>query len=289
VLLGHTGGDHADLSPLTSWTFDPLAAAALVLVGLLYYRRAGTLARRGTPVATWRQALFGTGLALLALALFSPIDAWGEQQFFFVHMAQHVIIGELAPLAIVAGLTGPMLRPLLQFRWVHALRVLAHPLVAWPLWALSLYVWHLPFLYEAALGNDVVHALEHASFFTVGVLFWAPVLEPLPAPAWFGSGAKLLYIVAARFASMVLANVLLWANGPTYDAYRHTVERWGISAAADQGFAGGLMMIVDSIVTIAAIAWLFLKIAAESERRQKLIEGGVAPEAASRAVRYGRG
>ena len=288
MLLGHAG-HHAELSPLTSWTFDPLAAIALAVIGLLYYRRASTLSGRGTPVAMWRQVSFGTGLALLILALFSPIDPIGEQQFFFVHMAQHVLIGELAPLAIVAGLTGPLLRPVLQYRWAQHLRVLAHPLVAWPLWALTLYVWHLPFLYEAALHNNAVHALEHASFFTAGVLFWSPVLEPLPAPAWFGSGAKLLYIVAARFTSMVLANVLIWADGPTYDAYRHTVERWGISASADQGIAGGLMMIVDSVVTIAAIAWLFLKLAAESERRQKLIEQGVAPDAATRAVRYGRG
>lgn len=288
MILGHSGGTHDELSLLTTWTFDPLAVVAIAAAAFLYYRRAQTLARRGAPVAVWRRVSFGGGLALLALALFSPIDAWGEQQFFFVHMAQHVLIGELAPLAIVAGLTGPLLRPLLQFRWVQRLRVLAHPLVAWPLWALSLYLWHLPFLYEAALGNDVVHALEHISFFTAGALFWAPVLEPLPAPSWFGSGAKLLYIVAARFTSMVLANVFIWADGPTYPAYQHSVERFGISAAADQGIAGSVMMIVDSVVTIAAIAWLFLKLAGESERRQQLIEGGAEPEAAARAVRYRR-
>ena len=105
-------------------------------------------------------------------------------------MAQHVLLGELAPLAIVAGLTGPLLRPLLAYRWIHRLRVLAHPLIAWPLWAVNLYLWHLPFFYEAALGNDVVHALEHVMFFTAGALFWAPVLEPLPAPRWFGTGAS---------------------------------------------------------------------------------------------------
>ena len=113
--------------------------------------------------------------------------------------------------------------------------------------------------------------------------------EPLPAPTWFGSGAKLLYIVAARFTSMVLGNVFVWVNGPVYDTYAHTVERFGISAAADQGIAGSVMMIVDSVVTILAIAWLFLKLGSESERRQKLIEEGVEPKAAARVVRYGRG
>jgi cytochrome c oxidase assembly factor CtaG len=289
VILGHAGGAHDDLSLLTSWTFDPLALLAIALAAFVYFRRARTLARRGSPVATWRRWSFGIGLGLLAFALCSPLDAWGERQFFFLHMVQHVLLGELAPLAIVAGLTGPLLRPALAYRWVQRLRVLAHPLVAWPLWAVNLYLWHLPYMYEAALGNDAVHALEHIAFFTAGALFWAPVLEPLPAPRWFGSGAKLLYIVAARFASMVLANILAWADEPIYDDYVHTVARFGISARADQGIAGSVMMIVDSVVTIAAIAWLFLKLASDSERRQTLIEEGVEPETASRVVRYGRG
>ena len=288
-MLGHLGRAHDDLSLLTGWTFDPLAAAPIALAAFLYYRRAHTLARRGTPVTAWRRVLFGLGLALLALALFSPLAAWGEKQFFFVHMVQHVLLGELAPLAIVAGLTGPLLRPLLAYRWVQRLRVLAHPLVAWPLWAVNLYLWHLPFMYESALGSGAVHASEHIAFFMAGALFWAPVLEPLPAPRWFGNGAKLLYVVAARFAGMVLANVLAWADDPIYDEYVHDVARFGISASADQGIAGSVMRVVDSVVTIAAIAWLFLELAGESERRQELIEQGVEPEAAARLVRYGRG
>ncbi|HEU0303789.1 MAG TPA: cytochrome c oxidase assembly protein [Gaiellaceae bacterium] len=288
-MLGHAGAPHDDLSLLTSWTFDPLAVIAIAVAAFLYYRRARTLARRGAPVAAWRRVSFGLGLGLLALALFSPLDAWGEEQFFFVHMVQHVLLGEVAPLAIVAGLTGPLLRPLLAYRVVQRLRVLAHPLIAWPLWAVNLYLWHLPFLYEAALGNDAVHAAEHVAFFTAGALFWAPVLEPLPAPRWFGSGAKLLYIVAARFTGMVLANILAWADDPIYDEYVHDVARYGISASADQGIAGSTMMVVDSVITIAAIAWLFLKLAGESERRQQLIEAGADPEAAARVVRYGRG
>lgn len=288
MILGHGGGGHG-VSPWTSWTFDPLAVVAIAAATFLYYRRARTLARRGASVPAWRQASFGIGMGLLAFALFSPLDAVGEELLFSVHMAQHVLVGELAPLAVVAGLTGPLLRPLLRFRAVHALRALAHPLVALPLWALNLSVWHLPFLYEAALDSTALHALEHVSFFTAGALFWAPVLEPLPAPRWFGSGAKLLYIVAARFASMALGNVLIWMDGPLYASYEHAVEPWGISASADQGLAGSVMMVADTVVLLAALAWLFLKLAADSERRQQLIEEGVEPEAASRAVRYGRG
>jgi len=188
----------------------------------------------------------------------------------------------------VAGLTGPILRPVLALPVVGRLRVLGHPLIAFPIWAVNLYVWHLPFLYEGALHHDVVHAAQHMLFFAAGALFWAAVLEPLPGPGWFGSGAKLLYIVVARLVGMVLANILLWSSSVFYSTYDHAA-RWGISPQSDQGIAGSVMMIVDSVVTISAIAWLFLKLAGESELRQKLIEEGHDPALASRAVRYGRG
>jgi len=274
---------------LTSWTFDPLVIVGIALLGILYYRRVRTLARRGAPVDGWRRGVFGLGLALLVVALVSPLHEFGEKQFLFAHMAQHVIVGDLAPLAIVAGLTGPVLRPLLRFHWVNRLRILAHPLVAFPLWAINLYVWHLPVLYQAAVRHDALHGFEHACFFAAGALFWMPVLEPLPAPGWFGTGWKLLYVVAARLTGTVLASIFIWSSHPFYSIYEHGVARWGISASADQGIAGSLMMIVDSVVTILAIAWLFLKLAGESELRQQLIEEGVDPTVASRAVRYGRG
>jgi cytochrome c oxidase assembly factor CtaG len=278
----------AAVSPLTSWTFDPIQLTGLALLGYVYFRRTRTLAERGTPVERWRQWCFGGGLFLLLLVLASPVDALGEQQFLFVHMIQHIVIGDLAPLLMVAGLTGPILRPVLALPYVGRLRALGHPLIALPLWAVNLYVWHLPYLYEAALHHDVVHALQHTMFFACGVLFWAAVIEPLPGPAWFGSGWKLVYIVAARVIGMVLANAMLWSSSVWYSTYDHAA-RWGITAQADQGAAGSVMMIVDSIVTISAICWLFLKLAGESELRQRLIEEGLDPALATRAVRYGRG
>jgi putative membrane protein len=278
----------AAVSPLTSWTFDPIQLASLALLGFLYFRRVRTLDERGTSVARWRKWCFGGGLFLLFFVLVSPVDALGEEQFLFMHMIQHIVIGDLAPLLIVAGLTGPILRPVLALPVIGRLRVLGHPLVALPLWAFNLYIWHLPYLYEAALHHDVVHALQHTLFFFCGALFWAAVLEPLPGPSWFGSGAKLLYIVVARLVGMVLANVMLWSSSVWYSTYDHAA-RWGITPSSDQGIAGSTMMIVDSIVTICAIAWLFLKLAGESELKQRLIEEGHDPALASRAVRYGRG
>jgi len=276
-------------SPLTSWTWDPAQLLLVAAAAFLYYRRAATLAGRGTPVPAWRRWVFGLGLGLAFLAVASPIHAFGEQQFFFAHMLQHILLGDLAPLCMVAGLTGPLLRPVLALPVVEKLRVLAHPFVALPIWAANLVLWHLPFAYQGALHHDAVHAAQHTLFFVCGCLMWAPVVEVLPAPEWFGTGAKLGYIVAVRVVETILGNVFVWSGGVFYRFYDQPVQRWGISPHADQGIAGGLMMIEGSLVTLGALAWLFLRLGRESEQRQQLLEQGVDSRAATRAVRYGRG
>jgi len=275
-------------SLLTDWSFRPLQLAPLGLVGLGYARRARTLAARGTAVPAWRLWCFALGLLLALLALTSPLDALGEERLFSAHMLQHVLIGDLAALALMLGLTGPLLRPVLAVGAIGRLRVLAHPLVALPLWAVNLYIWHLPPLYEAALGSDAVHALQHILFFTAGALMWAPVVEVLPGPMWFGTGAKLGYIVVVRLLETVLGNVFFWVGSVLYPTYERSEKLWGLSALSDQGTAGGIMMIEGSVVTICALGWLFLRLAGEGELRQELLERGLDPRAVRRAVRYGR-
>jgi cytochrome c oxidase assembly factor CtaG len=281
VVLAHSAS--------TTWSFEPLQLVPLALGALLYWKRARTLGRRGTPVARWRPALFALGVALVAVSLVSPIATLGEQDSFAFHMVQHLLLGDLGPLCIVAGLTGPLLRPILSVRAIRALRVLAHPLVALPLWTANLYVWHLPALWEAALRHESVHALEHACFFTAGAVMWAAVVEVLPGPEWFGTAAKMGYVAAVRVASTILGNVLVWAGTPFYGLYEGAHRPWHLSASADQGIAGGIMMVEGSLVTIGALAWLFLRLAREGELRQEMLERGLDPRAVRRAVRYGRG
>jgi len=275
-------------SVLTSWNLEPLQLAPTLVVSFLYLRRTRTLAHRGLPVARWRQFLFWLGIVLVVLALDSPIDELGESDFFFVHMCQHVLLGDLAPLCFVAGLTGPVLRPVLALRPFDRLRMLTHPLVALPVWAVNLYVWHVPFLYQAALHHSAVHALEHALFFTCGALMWSPMLETLPAPAWFGTGWKLGYIAVVRVIETVLGNVFIWSSSVFYPWYERNLPKWGITAVHDQNLAGVVMMAEGSLVTLGALAWLFLRLAAEGELRQELIEQGLDPAQVARAVRFGR-
>lgn len=260
----------------------PVASGAM-----LYAFRVRGLRRRGTHLPRWKPAIFTLGILLLAAAFAWPVEAYADESFT-VHMVQHLLLGDLGALCIVAGLTGAVLRPLLSVRAVRSLRVLSHPLVALPLWAVNLYAWHLPFLYEAALRHDAVHALEHIAFFASGALMWAPVLEVLPAPEWFGTAWKMGYIATVRAISTVLANVFVWAGTPFYSFYERADRPFGLSTSSDQGIAGAILMVEGSLVTIGALAWLFLRLAAEGQLRQELLERGLDPRAVRRAVRYGR-
>jgi cytochrome c oxidase assembly factor CtaG len=275
-------------SLVTSWSFEPLQLAPILGIAVAYAVRARTLARRDQPVPSWRIGLFSLGIALLLVAVASPIATVGEEELFSFHMAQHLLIGDLAPLCILAGLTGPLLRPILALPGVMRLRVFSNPFVALPVWAANLALWHLPVMYDAAVRHEAVHALEHIAFFAGGLVLWLPVLETLPAPEWFGTGAKLAYILGVRLVATVIGNVFIWAGSPFYSVYDRGSDYLGLSASADQSLAGSVMMLEGSLVTIVAIAWLFLRMAQEGEVRQELIEQGIDARTARRAVRYRR-
>jgi cytochrome c oxidase assembly factor CtaG len=276
----------------------PIDQAALILVAAcawaaLYLRGCARL--RGTPraVPRWRIACFLGGVAVATFALVSPL-AEAADELFWAHMAEHLLLGDLAALLIVLGLTGPLLAPVLRIRGLGWLRRLTHPVVAFSLWALSLYAWHIPGLHEAAVREDGVHALQHACFLAVGINMWMALLGPLPKPAWFGNAAMLGYIVAVRLTAAVLGNVFVFSGGHAYDVYAAGEARWDISAGADQVAAGAAMMVEGSLVTLGLFCWLFLRAARQTEESQELVEYARAhgvdltPERAGRAVAAGR-
>jgi cytochrome c oxidase assembly factor CtaG len=286
------------LSAIPLASAGPVSGIVPPLLALLcwlpYRARAQTLAHQGRNVPGWRQASYASGLIVLALALSWPVDNLADQ-LLVAHMAEHLLIGDLAALLIVLGLTGPLLAPMLRIKAIAKLRFLLHPVVAIVVWAINFYVWHLPALYQAALRHDALHALQHASFLFFGIVMWMALLGPLPKPAWFTNAWQLVYIIAVRLIGTVLANVLVFGGTVFYPYYRPGDAHWHISSLADQVAAGGLMMVEESLLTIGLFCWLFLKVAREYEERQQMVDYALAhgigldERRVARAVAAGRG
>jgi len=247
----------------------PLVATCVYLV--LYTRRLGTLAAEGRPVKRWRIWCFVAGVLLVVGVQVGPADDLADSLLVF-HMAQHIILGDIASLLIVLGLTGPVLQPLLHIRVTRPIRVLASPLIALILWAADLYAWHIPFFYQAAINHDLVHSLEHTCMLWFGCLLWLALIGPLPKPAWMRGWGALGYVIAVRLLGAILANVLIWGQTVFYPVYSLRDAPRGVTPLSDQNLAGGLMMVEESILTVILLAWLFYRFAVQDEKRQELMD-----------------
>jgi putative membrane protein len=272
---------------------DVVQLVPMVLLCLLYASHVRALASRRQAVSSWRQGCFYAGGLVFALALIGLGKA-GEQ-LLFLHMIESLLIADVAALLIVLGLTAPLLAPILEIGLVGRLRVLANPLIAFPLWALDLYLWHLPGPYQGALEHVGLNLLQHAMFLGFGINLWMCLFGPLQVPGWFGSLGKLLYIVAVSLAAAALGNIFLWSDAVFYPFYLGGDSRHHLSPLADQNLAGAMMMIEVSLFTIGLFWWLFRRTAREAVERQELLDFArvhglsLSDQRAARAVAAGRG
>jgi putative membrane protein len=260
VLFAHVAG-----------AFAPVEVFPITIGGVAYWARVRSLAWDGRSVPLWRQLCFGSGLLLIAIALFSPIGHISDE-LVIAHMVEHLLIGDIASLLIVLGLTRSLLQPILSIKLFNRLQVLTHPLIALPLWALNFYFWHIPAIYDAAYGTAPLHALEHTTFLAFGCLMWMPIFGPLPKPEWFTAAWKVGYVIAVRFAGAILGNVLMWSDSVLYPIYGKGEHYWGISPIADQSTAGAIMMVEGTFLALGVLAWIFLEVAREGTERQRLLE-----------------
>jgi cytochrome c oxidase assembly factor CtaG len=237
------------------------------------WRRAGF----GQGVAATQTTAFIAGWMALAIALESPLHEWSER-LFVAHMVQHELLMVVAAPLIALG--APLIamlsamprawRPVARAAIVaqrrsRVARWLAAPGAAFCLHALALWVWHIPLLYDAALADDRLHALQHASFFLTGVIFWWTVLHGRYGRA--GYGASILYVFATALQSGALGALLALSERLWYPAYGGDIAGWSLSPLEDQQLAGFVMWIPAGLVfTGAGLAFLMFWLR-ESERR----------------------
>ena len=261
-----------------SLSLNPGVLAFLALSGGLYLRAVLVLAGRGYRVPTGQQAWWWSGLALMGLGLVSPLDGLGEE-LLSAHMAQHLVIADLAAPLLLMGIRSPvyafllprsMLVPLARRRGLRrGFRRLRQPLVAVPLWVVILYSWHFAFAFEGAMGNEALHVLQHQSFVAGALLVWWSVIEPkrrrLPGELW-----KVPYLLGARLPGMLLGmNFLIMGSAAYGDAYGDLPREHGLSPVADQQIAGAMMMVVDLLVMLFALGFFFWRSGQEHDRAER--------------------
>jgi putative membrane protein len=263
------------VAPRIVWPFDPgvlLGVAAFATLYVKGWRRA-RLPRAPHPPGYGRLALFGAGLLVILIALSSPLDPLAEQ-LLVMHMLQHVLLLDIAPILLILGLTKGILRPVT--RRVRAVEqragYLAHPAFAVFLYAGSMWFWHVPAMYDVALRHPNIHVLEHLSYLLAGSLYWWYLISPIRSRMRQGGPGPVVYMVSTKLVVGVLGIGLAFAPNALYSYYTHLPHYWGLSAGEDQSLAGLLMALEQSIVMGVALVALLVQMLNESERQAQRAE-----------------
>ncbi|HEX6615886.1 MAG TPA: cytochrome c oxidase assembly protein [Gemmatimonadales bacterium] len=265
-MILHPGVPPAPHDLWTAWSWDPGIVLPLLAAGWLYaagLRALWHAAGRGRGVRGRDAAAFALGWLTLVVALVSPLHRLGEA-LFSAHMIQHELLMAVAAPLLVLG------RPLVPFvwalspaarravgRWTGApaarstWAVVTHPLTAWGLHAVAIWIWHLPSLYDASVRSELVHALQHASFLGTGLLFWWSVLGAsrrgrVRAP-W-----AVLSLFGTALHTTILGALLTFSTRVWYPVYGATTAAWGLTPLEDQQLAGLIMWVPAGLVYLAA-------------------------------------
>ncbi len=241
------------------WEWEPSVVFGCALLAVGYLELA-------TPRTLARTAAFLAGDIVVLVALISPLDPLGDDVLFSAHMLQHILLALVAPPLLVIGLPAGTLRRLLAWPTLHrAVRRFARPAIAWPLFVGTLWGWHLPALYDAALRHEGLHVFEHLTFLATGVVFWWPVATPLSELRMNPSRAA-FYLFFAGLANTLLGILLTFAPRVLYTSYINPPDPegllpffrnvWGLTPIVDQALGGVFMWVAGMVVFAIALAIL---------------------------------
>lgn len=258
---------------ILAWSFDADVWLPVLAAWLLYglaVRRVNE-AHPANRVPRWRAWCWYGGLAVLLIALQSPIEAY-DTTLFSVHMVQHLLLTMVAapllalgaPITLLLRASSPQTRQrlILPLLHSHPLRVVSFPVVTWLLFAGVMWASHFSALYDAALDNEAIHVLEHGLYLSVAMLFWWPVVGADPSPWRLPHAARLGYLFLGMPQSSFLGLAIFSAPGVLYPHYATLERTWGPSPLVDQQLAGGIMWVGGDLVFLVALilaVWTWLR------------------------------
>ncbi len=268
---------------LFGWTFEPAVVLALGLATVVWIRFVRQVNRMHptNPVPRRRSVFFLSGLAAIAVALMSGIDAY-DTTLFSIHMVQHLLLTLVAaplivlaaPITLLLRVSTPNVRrrvilPILHSR---AMRALTFPVVTWVLFAGTMWWAHFSPLFDAALEDPVIHDGEHLLFLVVGLLFWWPAIGPDPSPWRMSHPVRAMYVFLAMPQNTFLAVTILNSSVVLYAHYATLVRPWGPSVLEDQQLAGGVMWITGDVLFLAAMAAILAGWMAHEKRQEAAVD-----------------
>jgi cytochrome c oxidase assembly factor CtaG len=269
------------------WSPPFVLTGGLVICGAVYLR--GWFAIRRTrrgQFPVWRLAAFLLGLAVIWIAIASPLDGFADV-LLSAHMVEHLLLMSFAPPLLVLGYpVVPMLRGLPRAVTVYifgplirikALRKLGYfvvmPLIAWLAMNLMLVGWHVPAAYDFALEHERWHEFEHLCFLGTSILFWWPVIRPWPEGAKFSELHLLLYLVMADIVNTVLSAFLAFCDRPVYGYYLREPNPFQVTPLSDQRAGAVVMWVVGSVVFLVPAILLTFRFLQPGEHNRLEISG----------------
>jgi putative membrane protein len=265
--------------------WDGIMAAALATSTLVYvsgllrlWRHAG----RGHGVRAVNAFAFAGGIATLVIALLSPLDALSDV-LFSAHMGQHELLMLVAAPLLVMGKPWLTAAWALPARWRSAVlplgqapvlrqpfRAVTAPVAILVLHALALWIWHIPGLFEGAMKNESVHALQHACFFITAALFWWALVQGRYGRGGYGAG--LLFVFITGMHSGILGALITFGRRLWYPLYDQRARAAGLDPLRDQQLAGLLMWIPAGVILLVLGLALMAAWLGEAERRTRAAE-----------------
>ncbi len=266
-----------------TWSFDPVLWIVLVGAGAWYVSMLRRVERRtGKPVGPGHWIPYFAGLAVLLVALDSPLEAIGDSWLLWAHMVQHVLIADIAPPLLLLGLRAPVLplgmprKALTWFAhrgWIGRIwGVATNPWVALPAWAAATWIWAIPAVFDFAAQHTVVHVFEHLTLFYTGIALWWLIITPLPSDRRESGWVRLAYLGFSRLASAVVCLPLTWLGTSLYSQYAAGAHVYGMTAVTDQRLAGATMCLLEFLVFGIGVAVVFIDALGRDERAQALGE-----------------
>jgi cytochrome c oxidase assembly factor CtaG len=288
----HGRGKGADEMVIQHWSCDPYILVVAVIVGLhklgLHRLEQRCEANRPTPLRL-RSLAFYSGLALLLLAVTSPLDYWADK-YFYVHMIQHILIMFFAPILIVIGepwlpliyalpprVRRAVVRTISNDLWARPLRVAGHFLskgwVAVVVFNVVMVVWHIPVLLDLAVRNEFVRIwLMHSTFFLAGVFFWLQIIPSVPFRPRLSALGQIWAIVMTNIVMIVLAMAMsIFSNSSWFSVYNH-VHGVTLSPFADQQIGAAILWVCGDFWAVPALFVVIRKAIEEVGSGEALVD-----------------